>query len=438
MWPRFWGASTKQWKDAGSVDSSTIGATEDAPARRLIAFQKPGGHCLRGHLTPFWQAEDPLGDDVPQHLGGARLDRVAAAAELLVMPPAVVEDPLGSEQLAPELRHALVLLRPAQLDRRAFRTGNTGALQGAERAVVRVAERLELDPLGGDALAHALVAVDMFACDVDQPVHADLERRGEREAERAALVQQRRHGHLPALALLAEPIGHGYLDVVEEDLVELRLTGDLPQRSNLDAGRMHVDDQVRQPLVARRLRVAERDEDAEVGDVGERRPDLLPVDDVHVPAALGARACRGEVGAGARLREALAPDLLGGEDLRKMRLLLRVRAVGHDRRPGHPEPDHADVGGRLRARHLLVEDRLEAVGRAGAAVIRRPGQARVAGLVKLAAPLAAESVAVAIGAASPAPSLVGQVRVEPVAQLGAKGGFLRRVAEIHETVSLPP
>ena len=121
-----------------------------------------------------------------------------------------------------------------------------------------------------------------------------------------------------------------------------------------------------------------------------------------------------------------------------MRLLLRVRAVGHDRRPRHAEPDHADVCGRLGARHLLVEDRLEAVGRAAAAVVRRPGQAGVAGLVKLAAPLAAESVAVAVGAASPAPSLVGQVRVEPAAQLGAKGGFLRRVAEIHETVSLPP
>jgi len=49
MLPRFWGASTKRCKDAGSPDSSTIGATEDAAARRVIAFQKPGGHCLKGH-----------------------------------------------------------------------------------------------------------------------------------------------------------------------------------------------------------------------------------------------------------------------------------------------------------------------------------------------------------------------------------------------------
>jgi hypothetical protein len=47
--------------------------------------------------------------------------------------------------------------------------------------------------------------------------------------------------------------------------------------------------------------------------VRERRPDLLAVDDVDVAAALGARAGGREVGAGIRLREALAPDLVGGE-----------------------------------------------------------------------------------------------------------------------------
>jgi hypothetical protein len=49
MLPRFWGASTKRCKDAGSVDSRTIDATEDAAARRVIAFQKHGGHSLKGH-----------------------------------------------------------------------------------------------------------------------------------------------------------------------------------------------------------------------------------------------------------------------------------------------------------------------------------------------------------------------------------------------------
>jgi hypothetical protein len=51
MLPRFWGASTKRWKDAGHVASGTSGVPEDAPARRVIAPQKPGGHCLEGHYA---------------------------------------------------------------------------------------------------------------------------------------------------------------------------------------------------------------------------------------------------------------------------------------------------------------------------------------------------------------------------------------------------
>ncbi len=51
MRPRFWGASTKRWKEAGRVASGTSGATEDAPARRVIAFQKPGHHRLEGHYA---------------------------------------------------------------------------------------------------------------------------------------------------------------------------------------------------------------------------------------------------------------------------------------------------------------------------------------------------------------------------------------------------
>src|SRR5205807_6225616 len=113
---------------------------------------------------------------------------------------------------------------------------------------------------------------------------------------------------------------------------------------------------------------------------------------VHVVAPLGPRPCGRQVGTGAGLREALAPDLLRGEDLREVRLLLLVGSVRHDRRTRHPEPDHAYVRGGLRPRHLLVEDRLEAVRRAGAAVFGGPGQTGVARVVELAAPLAAERV----------------------------------------------
>ncbi len=354
------------------------------------------------------------------------------------MPPAVVEDPLGAKQLSAELRQALVLLRPAKLDRRAFRSGNARALECSERAVVRIAQRLQLDPLGRDALAHAAVAVAVLARVGDEAADRNVERGGEREAERAALVQQRRHGDLPALALLAEAVRDRHLDVAKEDLVELRLAGDLAQRAHLDAGRMHVDDEVREALVPRCARIAERDEDAVVGDVRERRPHLLAVDDVHVALALGARTCGGEVGACVRLRESLAPDFLRGEDLREVRLLLRVGAVRDDRRPRHTEPDDADVTGRLCERHLLVEDRLVAVRRTFAAVLLRPRQPGVARVIELATPLAAEVVAEALFATAPATPLFGHVRLEPGAQFGAELGLVLGIPEVHVREPTPP
>ena len=93
------------------------------------------------------------------------------------------------------------------------------------------------------------------------------------------------------------------------------------------------------------------------------------------------------------------------------------------------------MGRSLGRRHLLVEDRLEAGRRAGAAVLLRPGQAGVAALEEEAAPLAAERVAVALLAAAPAAPLLGQVRVEPRAQLGPEGGLVRRIAKIHYEIT---
>ncbi len=244
-------------------------------------------------------------------------------------------------------------------------------------------------------------------------------------------MEERRHRDRPAVALLVEPVRDRHLDVGEEDLVELRLAGDLAQRPHLDAGRVHVDDEVREVPVARPLGVALRDEDAEVGDVRERRPDLLAVDDVDVAAALGARAAGGEVGARVRLREALAPDLVGGEERLEVARLLLVGAVRDDRRPRHPEADHADVRRRLRGGELFVEERLEAVRRARAAVLLRPRQPGVAGGVERLAPLAHERVVEPLRAAAAAALVLGQVRVDPRAHLGAELGLLGRVAKVH-------
>ena len=61
-----------------------------------------------------------------------------------------------------------------------------------------------------------------------------------------------------------------------------------------------------------------------LGDLGERRPDLLPADDVVVAVADRAGAQRRQVGPGRRLAEALAPHLLALEDVRQVARLLLV------------------------------------------------------------------------------------------------------------------
>jgi hypothetical protein len=53
MWPvtlpGSWVVSTKRCKDAGSVHSLPMGATEDEAARSVIAGQGPGERCRLHH-----------------------------------------------------------------------------------------------------------------------------------------------------------------------------------------------------------------------------------------------------------------------------------------------------------------------------------------------------------------------------------------------------
>ena len=90
-------------------------------------------------------------------------------------------------------------------------------------------------------------------------------------------------------------------------------------------GQVHRADEVRDALVLRRVGVGAGDEDAEPGEVGERRPDLLAVDDVLVAVAHGPRAEVGQVAARAGLAEQLAPELLAGEQREEVAVLLRLR-----------------------------------------------------------------------------------------------------------------
>ena len=143
----------------------------------------------------------------------------------------------------------------------------------------------------------------------------------------------------------------------------------------------------------------------------------------------GARG--GEVAAGVGLGEALAPDLLGAEDLREVALLLLLRAPGDDRRARHAEPDHPDVRRRLGARELFEEDGLVAVRRTRAAVLLRPGETGVACGAELLAPLA-------VGVLEPAGTAglraLGEVLRDEVAHLLTEGCLVGRVAQVHVAI----
>ena len=236
----------------------------------------------------------------------------------------------------------------------------------------------------GDLVAHQRVVGRADAVrpgglrGLDQPAQQRLEPRGEAEAEGAALVQQRGHGHRPAVARLAQDRLARHPDVGEVDLVELRVTGDLPQRPHLDAGGVHVDQQVGQPAVPVGVRVGADDEDAPVGDVRVGRPHLLAVDHPLVAVQLGPGAGAGQVGAGAGLGEALAPHLLAGEQRRQEARLLLLGAPGQDRRAGHAQADDPEVARGVRAGRLLQVDALEGGRQSQPAVLRRPGDAGVA------------------------------------------------------------
>ena len=102
----------------------------------------------------------------------------------------------------------------------------------------------------------------------------------------AALVGERRVRDPPALVLRPDDAVLGDEHVGEEDLVELGLVGDLAQRPDLDARRAHVDDEVGDALLLRRVGIGAGETHAPVGELRVARPHLLAVE--H-PTAVDAR-----------------------------------------------------------------------------------------------------------------------------------------------------
>ena len=330
-----------------------------------------------------------------------------------------------------ELGERLVHLGPVPLAERplgARRVARQTAV-GGEPQHVRLRDQLAV------ALADHGVAVQPgLADEIAQLAQGDLDPHLQREGQAGALVHERGDRHRPAVALPADDVLVRDPRLLEEQLVELGLAGDLHQRPDLHAVLLHVEQEVGEAPVLRRVRVGAGDEHAPLGLVRVGGPHLLAGHDplVAVPDRAGLE--RGEVGARLGLREALAPDLVGGQDRRQVALLLLVGAVGDDGRAAHGQAEHVGHRGRARARQLLVEDRLLDLRGAGAAVLGRPVQARPAAVVQRPLPGLAELELLGVGVRLAA----GVVLLYPAADGVTELTLDRRQAQVHGPGTLPP
>ena len=88
-------------------------------------------------------------------------------------------------------------------------------------------------------------------------------------------------------------------------------------RAHGHARRFHVDEDEGNAFLLLHGGVGAGEDENPVGILGERRPGLLAVDHPFAALALGGRLQSGEIGAGARLRKALAPPIVDIGDARQ-------------------------------------------------------------------------------------------------------------------------
>src|SRR6266403_2601151 len=158
-------------------------------------------------------------------------------------------------------------------------------------------------------------------------------------------------------------------------------------------------------------------------------PDLRAVDDemIALDTRLGAQA--GQIRAGVRFGEALAPDHFTLENFRQVKTLLVLRPAGDEGRAGVIERDETQViVGRVGARILLVPDQLAGERQSEPAVLHGPRDARPAALELPALPRQIEA---AHGLAGMRPALPDHIVAQPRTGLIAEGHVLSRELQVH-------
>src|SRR5207245_1302888 len=409
-----------------------------------------GSDRRRARTSPgvLREVQDALGDDVPLHLGGARVDRARARPEELARPVDVVtclgvgaQELAGrTEQIERRLAEALVELAPVELLERRLGARRAPVGQVGERADAVGAHDLVLDEQPPELLAHRGPRTPELPAGGREPREIASIAGGVGERPDAALVAEDGHGDAPPLADLTDQVLARHARVLEEDLAELALAGDLAERAHADARRVELHEEEGDAAVAV-LRVGAREDEDPVGRRAEGGPHLRAVQHEGVAVEPRRGLERGEVAARPRLAEALAPDLVAREHGRDEAAALRLAAVVDER--GAEEPDAEDVenGWRVGARQLGLHDRLLDLGAAAAAPLLGPVHAEVAGLIELLLPGAAQLDQTRLGGVRVAqllPPGTRHVGREPGAQLVPEAEVRGGELQVHRVVCRLP
>src|SRR5712671_3808641 len=109
---------------------------------------------------------------------------------------------------------------------------------------------------------------------------------------------KRGHRNFPAFIEWSNDVVLRYLDVIEEHFVEMMMAVHHDQRTDLNAGSLHVvEQQIAYSLVLRRVRIGARKQEHPVRELRARGPHLLPIDDEVIAFEFSPSLKAGKVGA---------------------------------------------------------------------------------------------------------------------------------------------
>src|ERR1700734_1298648 len=201
-----------------------------------------------------------------------------------------------------------------------------------------------------------------------------------------ALVAEQKLGIGPAAVLFPDAVLDRHSHVLEPHLVDLMAAVQKHDGPYGDTRTLHIDQQKRDPGLLLGLAVRAHQTKNPVGELTERIPGLLAVDDVAIPVPYAARFQRCQIRPGTGFRISLAPPFLARADLRQESLLLGDAAESHDHRRDHLGAEWNQAWTPCQRRLFLENVLLHRVP-TRTAEFHRPTHAAPAALMKAALPL---------------------------------------------------